>query len=612
MADKRIKGITIELNGDTTKLGKALQGVEKNTRDITGELSQVEKLLKLSPKSTELLAQKQKLLADAVTNSKEKLETLKTAQDQAVKALERGEIGEDQYRAIQREVIKAEQELKSLEKQLGEVNNKWQQAADKMGAFGDKLTGAGQKMLPVTAGIVGAGGLAFKMAADVQDAMGATDQVFKESADGVKDWADSLESYYGIAEGEALEYSNMMGSMLQNIGGLTEEEAAKQSQTLIALAGDLTAMYGGTTADAVQALTGALKGNNTMLDNYGMAANDAMIKSKALEMGLISEGKTMELATKQAATLALIMEQSGAAQGQAAREADGASGSMRALVTEGKNLTTSFGEALLPVLTPLVASLKDLIGRFTDLSPETRKIIVIILGLVAAIGPLLIVIGSIASGIAALMPVITGLGTVFAVLTGPIGLVIAAIAAVIAIGVLLYKNWDKIIAFAANLKDQLSAKFAQIKETIVTKISDAMAFIRELPAKALQWGKDIVNGLWNGIKSLAGTLKSNVSKFISDNVPGVVKKLLGINSPSKLFEGMGVNVVEGFSKGIEGTTKNLRNAASSMASAATVGASSSTVRHTFDPLTVRGVNNQGELVAVVERTMKDILYWEGR
>ena len=95
-------------------------------------------------------------------------------------------------------------------------------------------------------------------------------------------------------------------------------------------------MFGGTTESAIQALTGALKGNNSMLDNYGMAVNEAMIKTKAMEMGLIAEGEQLDLAGKQAATLALIMEQTGAAQGQAAREAEGASGSMRAFGTEIK------------------------------------------------------------------------------------------------------------------------------------------------------------------------------------------------------------------------------------------------------------------------------------
>ena len=91
-----------------------------------------------------------------------------------------------------------------------------------------------------------------------------------------------------------------------------------------------------------------------MLDNYGMGVNDATIKAKAFEMGLYDGTGQMELTTKQAATLALIMEQTGDAQGQAAREADGASGSMRGLVTELKNIATELGEVLLPIITPFI------------------------------------------------------------------------------------------------------------------------------------------------------------------------------------------------------------------------------------------------------------------
>ena len=129
--------------------------------------------------------------------------------------------------------------------------------------------------------------------------MGASDQIFKDASKEVKNWADSLESYYGIAESEALTYANTMGAMLQNIGGLTEQEAAKQSQILVELAGDLAAMFGGSTESAVQALTGALKGNTSMLDNYGMGVNEATIKTKALEMGLIKESSRFDLNKRQ-------------------------------------------------------------------------------------------------------------------------------------------------------------------------------------------------------------------------------------------------------------------------------------------------------------------------
>ncbi|HBK85342.1 MAG TPA: phage tail tape measure protein, partial [Firmicutes bacterium] len=187
--------------------------------------------------------------------------------------------------------------------------------------------------------------------------------------------------------------------------------------------------YGGTTADAVRALTGALKGNNTMLDNYGMAANDAMVKTKALEMGLYDGTGQMDLATKQAATLALIMEQSAAAQGQAAREAEGASGGMRAFATEIKNLSTDIGEVLLPVVTPFIAQLNDIVKKFGELSPEMKKAIVIVGGLAAAIGPLLVLLGTLSIMIGAIsLPVVA--------VVAAIGLLIAAI-------VLLYNKWKE-------------------------------------------------------------------------------------------------------------------------------------------------------------------------
>ena len=113
-----IKGITIEIGGDTQKLNKALEDVNKQGKSLQSELKQVEKLLKLNPKDTEMLAQKQKLLAEAVANSKEKLDRLKNAQEQVNEQFRKGEISEEQYRAFQREVAKAEQELAGFEKQL--------------------------------------------------------------------------------------------------------------------------------------------------------------------------------------------------------------------------------------------------------------------------------------------------------------------------------------------------------------------------------------------------------------------------------------------------------------------------------------------------------------
>ena len=101
----RIKGITVEIGGDTTKLSKALEGVNKTIKNTQTQLKDVEKLLKLDPTNTELLSQKQRLLADSITATKDKLATLKTTAEQANQALANGEISQEQYDALQREIV---------------------------------------------------------------------------------------------------------------------------------------------------------------------------------------------------------------------------------------------------------------------------------------------------------------------------------------------------------------------------------------------------------------------------------------------------------------------------------------------------------------------------
>ena len=100
----RIQGITVEIGGDTTKLSSALSGVNKEIKNTQSQLKDVEKLLKLDPTNTELLAQKQRLLGDAIKETKEKLDTLKTSASQANEQLQKGDITQEQYDGLQREI----------------------------------------------------------------------------------------------------------------------------------------------------------------------------------------------------------------------------------------------------------------------------------------------------------------------------------------------------------------------------------------------------------------------------------------------------------------------------------------------------------------------------
>ena len=163
-----IKGITIEIGGDTTKLQNALKGVNGDLKSTKNELKEVEKGLKLDPKNTELLAQKQQLLTKAVGETKDKLDVLKTAEAQVEQQFKNGEASEEQYRAIKREVIATEAELKNLEEQAKASNSTLAKVGDAFGTVGDKATKAGEKMMPVTAGItaLGAAGVAASMELD--------------------------------------------------------------------------------------------------------------------------------------------------------------------------------------------------------------------------------------------------------------------------------------------------------------------------------------------------------------------------------------------------------------------------------------------------------------
>lgn len=159
MAD-RIKGITIEIGGDTTGLNKALSGVNKEIRNTQGQLKDVERLLKLDPSNTELLKQKQKLLGEAVGETADKLEALKTAEKQAQAQFKQGKISEEQYDALKREVIATEQQLQRLEEQAKKSNvalQKISQAGEAVQKAGQKISDAGKGMMAVTGAITAIG-----------------------------------------------------------------------------------------------------------------------------------------------------------------------------------------------------------------------------------------------------------------------------------------------------------------------------------------------------------------------------------------------------------------------------------------------------------------------
>jgi len=239
MAGNRIKGITVEIGGDTTKLQTALKGVNTEIRNTQSQLRDVEKLLKLDPGNTQLLVQKQRLLRDAVAETKQKLETLKTAAEQANAALANGDISQDQYDALQREIIETEQRLRSLEQQAEQSSVALQKigaTGEKLQTVGDKISSVGQKLLPVTGVVTGLGTAAVKTAADFDSAMskvaavsGATGSDFDNLRDKAREMGAKTK-FSATEAADAMNYMAMAGwkteDMLSGIEGVMYLAAA--------------------------------------------------------------------------------------------------------------------------------------------------------------------------------------------------------------------------------------------------------------------------------------------------------------------------------------------------------------------------------------------------
>ena len=236
----RIKGITVEIGGDTTKLSKALEGVNKNIKNTHTQLKDVQKLLKLDPSNTELLSQKHKLLADAVTATKEKLETLKTAAEQANTALANGDISQEQYDALQREIIETEQELQNLQREAEASSTalaKLGQAGEMLEKAGDKIADVGTTLTThVTVPVMAAGTAAVKTAADFDAAMSkvaAVSGATGDELDALRDKAREMGAKTKFSASEAADAMNYMamagwktGDMLEGIEGIMNLAAA--------------------------------------------------------------------------------------------------------------------------------------------------------------------------------------------------------------------------------------------------------------------------------------------------------------------------------------------------------------------------------------------------
>ena len=303
----RIKGITVEIGGDTTKLQTALKGVNGQIKNTQSALKDVERLLKLDPHNTELLAQKQKLLTQAIGETKEKLSTLKTAAEQAYEQLQKGEITQAQYDALQREIAETEAELKKLESQASKTNQtltKIGEVGSRVEAFGNGVTNVGKKVSVASAAVTAMGGAAVKTAADFESSMSqvqATMGITKDSMstldgqsvntmDALSDLAKEMGSKTAFSASECAEALNYLA-----LAGYDTQEMADTLPTVLnlAAAGGLDlASASDMVTDAMSALGMETSEADTMVDQMAKTASSTNTSVGQLGEGILTIGAT--------------------------------------------------------------------------------------------------------------------------------------------------------------------------------------------------------------------------------------------------------------------------------------------------------------------------------
>ena len=460
-----IKGITIEFNGDTTKLDKALRQINNNTKSLDRELKQVDKALKFNPTSVELWRQKQQLLTQKVEETKSKLDALKQAQAQMDAS------GVDktskEYRDLQRDIIVTENQVKTFEGQLRKVGNvNLRATSEQFKAMGDKLTSAGQAMRGIStaaAAVTAAIGALTVKSGKWADDINTMSKVYSIGTRDLQQYSAAADLVDVSVETIAKSHVKLEKNMLSAANGSKNQAAAFEALGVSVTNADGSLRDGDAVwQDTIKAL-GSME-NETERDAYAM---QLMGRSAAELNPLIEDGgETYKQVSDTLAKYGLdFIDQETLDQ---ANQFNDALDMMKAV---GMVAFQQLGTQLAAYLAPAMEKVVDVVGRlaqwFSNLSPRTQAIIAGIAAVVAVVSPLLIGLGKVSFAISSIMSLMATLGPAIGGIVAAIGPVILIIGAVVAAGVLLYKNWDIIKAKAIAFKDAVVATFTQFKAQVV-------------------------------------------------------------------------------------------------------------------------------------------------
>lgn len=574
----RIEGITVEIGGDVTKLNDALRSVNKQINSTQSALKDVERLLKMDPSNTVLLEQKQQLLAQAVDDTRTKLESLKTAEAQVQAQFQRGEASKEQYQALQREIIATEQKLESLE----EAAKKSSVAMQKVGQTANNISeGAGKvasATAPATAGVLGLGAAVLATVPATEEyrvAQGKLNAAYEAAGYSADTAATAYNEFYKILgdTDTATEASQLLAKLVTNEQDVTEwtKIAAGVYGTFgdslpvegLIEAANETARTGtvtGVLADAInwaakegETFGVTLKENTEANEEWNKAVLEAESAEDYFNLALQSCGSEAERNKLIMDTLAGTYDgaaESFYANNEAILESREASAAMQEAMAE---LATSIA----PVVTMATQLAATFLNWFNSLSSGQQVAIAAILAIIAAISPVATVIGTVSSAIAIFTgaattgtAAATGLATVMTVLTGPVGLVIAAVAAAAAAIILLWNNcegfrtavtaaWEVIKqAFQAAL-EWIQATFAPVWDAVVQAMQTVFQAFQEALTIAWEAITEVFQVFESFLMDVFGVTWSDVFAMLQNVLStfgGVVQTI--IQTATTIFTGL--------------------------------------------------------------------------
>lgn len=500
MAD--IKGITIPIKGDATELTKALKKIRTEARDVDKELGYIDKALKFNPKNVDLLKQKLAVLSTAAKDNEQRIKDMKAALD----AMKKTGVDETsaEFRELQREILRAENNQKKFNKEIkslkGQTSNIGQMAT-KMGEFGSKAVKAGEALRGVSAAAAGIdvalAALAYKSGA------AADDLVTLSKVTGIS--TDELQKYKAAAD----------------LVDVSVETIAK-SQTKMKATMYQAADGSGAAADAYAALGVSVTDANGQLRNQDTVFSDVIAALGRMENETERDAVAMQIFGKSAAELNPLIEDGGETYARVAKifaenglevvdpetlaRANQFNDSLDEIKATWGAAINTIGMQLAGYLAPAVekvaAFIEKVAGWLSKLNPQVLVVIGVIAGVVAGLAPVLIIVGKLALAISSIMTLVSTAGPVIAAISGPIGIAVAAVAGLIAIGVALYKNWDKIKEYAGIVKDWIVEKWTALKDALG---AIASRIVENLTAP--------IRGAFELIKTIIDKIKGLFAKF---------------------------------------------------------------------------------------------------